>query len=556
MIPGNILQCINTIVQITSFQNDQIAVLSEESGFNFPVLRFNVRKPDELRWYLQPPNYYVFYNIDNRETEYFLFTTVNYYYWFKQRARFLIVGTNFSRDFISFIASYYIFDVTFLDIHSGKVLIYYPYKGSCLQKINVRVKTIGFCDSRISSLDKYDLFPPRIPQQWMNSSLKILYSFSYTFSSCVHCKSRYKGIESEIFITILKYLNINIIADKYYNQTYAERMLIEHKYDMIFGTQSVLKWVSNIDTTMSYVQEDIVYFVAIPQPLLRWKYYFSIFKANVWFSCLVTIMVISALWIWKTYVNDEKIKMVSFLETTISIFILFLGQSLNLHPKGLFHKILILCIIFLTTFMNFFFGTRLTYLLNGLNYGDVIDSLEKIKQNHLYIGGIGVTYMWASQSLETRGYPKRYYIDCTYQIALCMKRTMFMKDMAFVASVRETQRLEKREYHKALLSQIRPPLYSAKLVAFFSKGHPIFPTINKLLYSLVESGIVSKIVKRYDRLMRLYMVPSRVKKLNFDHMVVPFVLWFAGIFMALSFFLIEFSSLRCEIIRNCLKDVK
>ncbi|KAL3267956.1 hypothetical protein HHI36_007093, partial [Cryptolaemus montrouzieri] len=443
MIPASILQCINIIVQITWNQKNPIVVVGEESGFNFPVLRLNVRKPYELGRNFQPPNYYIFYNLNNTETGKFFFHTVKYY-WLEPSARFLFVGTNFSTRMISFIAKYYIFEVTFLEINSGKISTYYPYKDSSLQKIDVEVKTIGFCDSSISTLEKYDLFSPKIPQKWINSILRILYLSTSTFSTCIHCKRRYKGIESEMFIMIFKHLNIRLTADVYVNQLYAERMLIQHKYDMIFGTQSALEWFSNMDVTMSYFQEDVVYFVANPLPLPRWKYYLTIFEVNVWCSWLVTIMIISAIWIWKTYVNDQNIAMVSFLRIPISMFVLFLGQSINLHYKSFCRKILISCIIFLITFMNFFFGTRLTYLLNGLNYGDVIDSVEKIKENHLYIGGLRGTYIWASQSLETRGYPKRYYIDCTEHYVSCLERTMFKKDMAYVGSVREIQRFEKK----------------------------------------------------------------------------------------------------------------
>ncbi|KAL3267004.1 hypothetical protein HHI36_011152 [Cryptolaemus montrouzieri] len=90
------------------------------------------------------------------------------------------------------------------------------------------------------------------------------------------------------------------------------------------------------------------------------------------------------------------------------------------------------------------------------------------------------------------------------------------------------------------LRELPDPALTAQIVAFFSKGHPLFPLFNRHLKYLIESGITNRIIDKYSSPAELE-APSleSTQSLNFEHIVAPLLILNIGLFLAAGILLME-----------------
>ncbi|KAL3267954.1 hypothetical protein HHI36_007091 [Cryptolaemus montrouzieri] len=429
--------------------------------------------------------------------------------------------------------------IAVLNISAGNITTSYPYNMKNLQRIDTRMNLIGVCNDNLVSLRADDLFPIKIPKIWKKSYIRTTYIRSDIFSKCIYCKTRYKGIESEIFIIISKYLGMPLKYIPY--SSIKDPALFPKKADVIFGFITIAFWSNIFDVTSPYLQERITSFVPFPLQIPRWKYIFTIFDKNVCIAALITVLAISAVWTFNNYMKFGKFSIIEFAEIGLSPFKLFLGQSRRFYSKNVCHKVLVFCIIFLSTMMNFFFGTRLSYLLNGKNYDSQIETTIQLKENNFYIGyNSNIVKSWSEQTLEMRNYPQNFYIKCSQTWFSCIRRSVKQRNIVLVGSERLIRSSEKKLYSEPRLESLNLfHLQMAHISAYFSNGYPLSPLINRMLQSLVESGIVKTITEKYDKLLRSYDEPLNSKSLAFEHMVLPLFIWTLGMFLGLVIFYYE-----------------
>ncbi|KAL3274857.1 hypothetical protein HHI36_019639 [Cryptolaemus montrouzieri] len=199
--------------------------------------------------------------------------------------------------------------------------------------------------------------------------------------------------------------------------------------------------------------------------------------------------------------------------------------------------------------MNFF-GTRLTYLLNGKSYETSIEFVEQLAENNFYIAYYGNKEKFmVTQISQFRDYPQNFYVNCTWRDTSCIERMITDKNMALVLAERPMLEHMRRLHSIPQVVLLKEHLKTIHITAFFCKGYPLFPLINRMLQYLVESGIVKRISEKYNKLLHLNDEPLSVSKLSMQHMVLPLFVWIVGIFLGVVVFCYESMTSR----QDCLK---
>ncbi|KAL3274861.1 hypothetical protein HHI36_019643 [Cryptolaemus montrouzieri] len=240
--------------------------------------------------------------------------------WFDPKAKFLIIGTNFSDSMLRYIAKYYVINVTLLDSSSGNISTTYPYKTRSVQRIDTERSLIGYCDDSLLSMGEDHFFPMKIPTNWKKTYLRLVYEYVDVFSQCVLCKNRYKGIESEIFVIIFEYLEMRLKAMDYNFSEASKGYLdvVNCKTDMIFGLNSRLSGKIDTEVTSPYIQEYMSWFIPVAPEIPRWKYILHIFDKYVVIAFLVTVLAIGLLWSFKNYTTYRKSSIKLFIGIVLS----------------------------------------------------------------------------------------------------------------------------------------------------------------------------------------------------------------------------------------------
>ncbi|KAL3274869.1 hypothetical protein HHI36_019651, partial [Cryptolaemus montrouzieri] len=324
-------------------------------------------------------------------------------------------------------------------------------------------------------------------------------------------------------------MQLNISGNDFSTTRYILAGVCNCESDMIFGLITAYSLATSADVTSPYFHEYSSWFVAITPEIPRWKYIFNIFQENVVITYLITVLAFSLLWSFENYMNDGMFSINLFFEVSLTPFVLFLGQSPNLSSKSLRHKILIWCIVFLSVMMNFFFGTRLAYLLNGKTYETKIKSVDQLVKNKYYIAYYSKNIKrWVSETAALRNYPEIFYMNCTFKVLSCIRRNIVERNMAFVGAERGMIQFLKHNFKTSPLEPLNEHLGVIPVYAFFCKGYPLLPLINRMLQSLIESGIVKSIADKYDENLRWNYESLSVQSLSFQHMVLPLFVWIVG----------------------------
>ncbi|KAL3274819.1 hypothetical protein HHI36_019602 [Cryptolaemus montrouzieri] len=169
-----------------------------------------------------------------------------------------------------------------------------------------------------------------------------------------------------------------------------------------------------------------------------------------------------------------------------------------------------------------------------------MESVEQLTENNFYIGyeAPRIKY-WLKQSSELLNYPDKYYMSCNSSNIECILRMKSHRNIALVSIERGVINLERANFAEPPLEKMNVHLLTAYFSAFFSKGFPLFPLINRMLQYLIETGFVMKICEKYDKLLRSNDEPLIVRSLSLQHMVAPLFVWIVGIFLSVAVFSYE-----------------
>lgn len=259
------------------------------------------------------------------------------------------------------------------------------------------------------------------------------------------------------------------------NYTADNEGFLDAVYNVIIGAQS---YDDGLEYTIPYLQDILAWFVPSAKPISRWRYLLTIFSFHIWFSWISIVFVVSSFIVFVEYLSGGQYSKSNFFTSIAISFKWFLEQSTKIKIRNTTSgKILIITTLYLSFMINNLFKSRVTYLLNGLNFEDSIDTYEKIFENELYIGCTPyMAYEIIGLNEKERNYLDEFYIEC-YRRS-CINRTAISKDLASLTLSRIVRRIESffvdPQTGQCLLKELPTPTYITPLVAIFNKGHPYF----------------------------------------------------------------------------------
>ncbi|KAK9879669.1 hypothetical protein WA026_006730 [Henosepilachna vigintioctopunctata] len=542
----NVIQCLRIFFSQYFSSSDLMCVVSKNNYYHlFASLRFdyseaidiwdfNVDHPNDAIWYFYPnhPDFYVLDGLTEQEFQVFI-NNMSDDPSFNPQARYLFLGSNFTSNLLHVLNDKFISNAVFFDVETGNLFIHFPYK-----KKSVNVKDHNFYQSAVCEKNgnlkvEQDLFPPKEPKVWKNSTLSVLYVPSEVYSICDHCEN--KGVEMDCHILISTFFDIKL-------EFHRNEDLVnfgEDEYNVFFGGQLVQDFGL---FTMPYLRDEVTFFVPVSQLLSRWKYIFSIFPLSVWSLWFATVTLTTATWIMGDFILQQRICLEGLIAVPFIIFHWFLEKSFKIRRKSTFETILIILMLFLSNIMNIYFKSRFTYLLNGLNYEWSIDTFDDIISRKLKIGGTQHGINLINSSVDVANYLQENYMNC--RGTQCLQRTAIERDMAALAMVSVARSTSNNFVDnttgRLLLKRINWPSFHMYVCSFFNRGHPMFPLFNRSLQRLAESGILMKIYFEYVR-KNIIQESSMgdTQKLNFEHIVAPLTMWCIGIITSFVVFFCE-----------------
>ncbi|KAK9874401.1 hypothetical protein WA026_002748 [Henosepilachna vigintioctopunctata] len=461
----SIVQCLNSIVHIHTSELDCIVVAGILNAFDFPYIQVDYEGQLKSESFPGKADFYIVE--EDFITNFSLLTKtlgdVTSYNW-NPRGKFLFVGTNFTHDFLRLISSYYIINAVFLNTKTQELSTYIPFRSGILNVIDTNFEKIGQCGS--ITLER--LYIPQLPLTWINSSISIIYRPYNPYAICHDCRE--KGIEFDVINIIFKHLNISATYSiKRRNFSLANVFL---KYHMLLGSYAAVDAESGhlADFSTSFVDDEALWVVPAPLALARWKYFLKIFGTSTLTIFGIVVIIMTAIWISGELLFYHKISMDMSLMVPRFVYHIFLGQAFTYRTNTVSSKILVLLIIYVSYMMNLLFYTRLTYLLNGHNVEDTINSFAEIVDNQLVIGCPRDMKRHFNSSASLAEYLETHYEDCDVGNT-CLRRAAFSRDMAVCKASRRIRyevSFTDNETGDWLLAEVRPALYDRHTSAFFN----------------------------------------------------------------------------------------
>ncbi|KAL3272887.1 hypothetical protein HHI36_014347 [Cryptolaemus montrouzieri] len=526
-------QCISlTLINISMEKDAFISVSSNKYFLDFASIRVNYRNKMLSNWFPTKPDFYII-DEDNLDNLLDIFrelsdlSTLS----FNPRAKYLFIGQNFTIEFLKFISALYIRDVLFLNpetLDFGPPFHQDTEQFNCA-KIHYRI----ICENSTLKRNNADLSPRKIEQYLGITTISAVYKPVEMYSTCHNCT--FKGILLEMFEIIAAYLEIKVEYYQHVNLSNQDIFKNYNVYIRVYGREVL----SFTELTMSCLAEEMSWFVPTPKLIPRWKYLNNIFKPSVWLAFFAIIFIISLVWGTSNLIFEGEF---IFSEIVIAVFKQFLEQDHNIPKNYVNRAILAVSILFLTYLMNTFLKCRFTYLLNGINYQNELNSFEDIVSARIRIGSTPVLIQLLNTTPQMSDHLEKYYLVCELGPD-CLKRIAFRKDMAVLKPGRKVRAFMKmliEEKGEILMKEIKPPFFVLHMALHFQRGHPLFHSFNKQLYNLVETGIAEKIISGYDhQLEEVLDIYIEQRALTTEHLVIPLFIWIFGILSALIIFGVE-----------------
>ncbi|KAL3272886.1 hypothetical protein HHI36_014346 [Cryptolaemus montrouzieri] len=509
-----------------------ISLSSDKAFHNFASIRVNYTNKMISNWPSIEPNFYIIEenSLEELEDIFRKLSTLT----FNPRAKYLFIGQNVSTHFLEFIASLYIRDVLILNPKTFDLLSPFQHEKETItwKNMNAIIYDREICGNSWQKKITADLSPQQLKENWGISKISLLYFPIEMYTTCHNCTS--KGILLDLFDTIADYLEIKV--DYYRTEHMSEEEVSQYNVFIRLYRTEVRNFM---EFTMSCLADEWSWFVPSPEPIPRWRYLYNIFEPSVWLVFSFIIFIFSVIWSSSTFIFESEF---IFLEIIEAVFKLFLEQKNNIRRNSVHRAIIVIGMIFFAYFMNIFLKCRFTYLLNGLNYHNVLNSFDDIMINQMKIGSSPEMMPLLNATSEISEYIEKFHLQCDISPS-CLRRSAFQKDIAVFKPARRARAIIKsmiKSNGRILLKEIEPPFVIVYNAIYFQRGHPLFPSFNKHLYNLVETGIANKIISKYDpKIEAEHHIYTERRALTTDHLVIPLVIWMAGILGAAIIFVFE-----------------
>ncbi|KAL3271014.1 hypothetical protein HHI36_021515 [Cryptolaemus montrouzieri] len=534
---SKILNCINSIVQISTKNGNNIFQSDGKLILDFPTIQINFQEefinPNKITANL--------YLIDNEKLSISEFLESRSETNFNPTARYLFVGERFEAIDAEKLSKEFMMNTIFLNRETGEINTFFPYEFSDVQNISTELKKIGHCNAEGVVMDNgyLSLFPEKYPAFWKNSTILLLYNYEPPYA--ISTTGDKKGIEIELLDLILTVINITGIYTQrigFYDNS--SLVLMNHEFDVFFGNFGPQQSQHN-DYTVTYTQDSVHWFVPQPKMIPKWKFVYRAFSKYVWISWVSSTLITSIFWYITHVILKNQSHPKSLIQGILMVLRLFIEQPGRNQIKLLSQGILVFLMIQSTLVLNILYKAKYTYFLSGRNYDKTVNTIEYIMTNDLKIGTNKYQAGYYNDDPIMKKYIDENFVLCDTS-ATCVNQTATGRKIAVLKPDRKVAYISNSFLDcdgYPLIHKIPQPVVIVLKSFCFSVGHPVAPIFNRYLQYTVDHGFVEKILDKYDRMLEIKPQAVKIVRMNFDNVKAPFFILMVGYFSALCVCIIE-----------------
>jgi hypothetical protein len=398
-----------------------------------------------------------------------------------------------------------------------------------------------------------------------------------------------EGIEISVLQTIANKLNFSVKylpepkrkANKYYS-LYDE--VSSNQSDVGFGSvPHLVHGIDKRDHTVGYVKETVKWFGPPAQPSPRWKGLVLIFTPLLWLLVLI-VYLIASLIIWLlANVNRTVTEHVSYknaLLCFLQTFSVTLGEAVFVRPHTWYLRLFFVVWVYYCLLINTAYQSSLISVLTRPQFEPAVDTVEKLLKSDMAYGYVAPLKPWFRRTDEP-AYKKviKNGIECS-TLDACLKRIVASQHFAVCGGGLHVLYLSYRKKYgysggpKFIPFKDEYASYLASM--FFRPGSPFLESFNRIIYGLVEYGMVEKF---WEDIKRRHIGDvdedgnndededaegdgSDVVVLTLDHLQGAFILLLLGLAFGLLMFILEILSfilrkyLLCRLTNPSVREIK
>lgn len=546
-----VITCTENIVRKYMKPQSLIFQLNSDLLFTFPVVRydptehlhmFNVRRPDA---------YIISVHSNLEMLEIFFMDIIHT----NPRGKFIFISNKISRNLLKMLRYFYVYKAVLIEKGKTDLIPLYNYDPYHDNHLSI----IGSC-SQEGFLERHELFRYNLPSNWSQHELTVLYVHYPPYVTYVN-STDYEGIEINLINIVLSHLDVKVsyvksnfnywgdIENENFTDAWGE--LKSRKFDFAIGLFH-LKFDEFLyfDGTAPYLQDGVR--VIAPTAKARKDSPTTLLRAletKVWIMYFLSLMTFFLVFyiIPKCYNNFNNVA--GIMDNIMLIIQLVVETSGRYRGSIKYARFFMALFIFCIFYMNSAFKSKLLLLFSEKKLERQIKTLEDIVESGI---GIGFHPYFNDSFKNNESHVEKYIYENSFPCPFgwsCVDRVA-KGDIVTMQAVGALKYLVPKYYvddeGQILIYITDTVIRHFPGQAFFVKGFPLFPRINKYLTILNENGFVEYHYRRIDfeniiTLQKATYRNSRLikKSLNIKKLLGVFYFYLVGILASVSVFLIE-----------------
>lgn len=370
---------------------------------------------------------------------------------------------------------------------------------------DLKVALIDKWTSKREFAFKAQLFPEKVPKTFHGCKSKVT-TFIYPPAVTKTPDLKYTGLELKYLTIVFKKLNLTVeyneipyIFKSHYQQFYyAISKLQPASLDMSVGILPFGGINVSAESTRSYFDFKLKWYVPCPEHASRWRSFYQFFSLNVWMCfCLFIVLAVITMWLLARYSTKfsirESTNYMTIMNCAYNVWAITIGISAHEKPVSnslrMFFVVWVWYSLALTTvyqayFVGFIVNPGFEKSLSTLN--DILES--------------GIEYGFTNDmdniqfSDPTYDIIKKNRTTCQ-SIFKCLERVIRHKNFSTIADDFHVQYVSTR----LLFYNIHIPICSLpndimrySISTYMAKGNPLLYKFNEILKYLIEAGLFDK----------------------------------------------------------------
>jgi len=256
------------------------------------------------------------------------------------------------------------------------------------------------------------------------------------------------------------------------------------------------------DYTIGYVRETVKWFGPIPKPVPHWKGLVILFTPLMWLLVLIVYLIASTIFWSLANIHRSVNEHVSYKNPAacfLQTFSVVLGEAVFVRPQTWFVRSFFVVWVYYCLLINTAYQSSLISVLTQPRFEPPVDTVEKLLHSQMPYGYIIPVIHWynesedaASKTILANG------IECP-SLDYCLKRIISTQDFAVCGGGLHILYLSyRRRYSYSRGPKFIPfkdEVVSYLASMFFRTGSPHLESFNRIIYRLVESGMVQKLLE-------------------------------------------------------------